>query len=87
MQGEGEREAESVSKLIDLFVSWWLHRCKHRGEQVAADIADGDLAKLDTQVQYCRRCGAVRFCDGAGLAIGYWRRPEPAWYPASGGER
>ncbi|HEX2679574.1 MAG TPA: hypothetical protein VHM19_23150 [Polyangiales bacterium] len=73
-----------IEKLIDRFVSWWLHRCKHRGEHVAADIAEGAFAKQDMQVQYCRRCGAVRFHNSWGPFP--WRTPDPAWFPQHGGE-
>lgn len=57
--------------MLAKLVSWWMKRCRHSGENVAADIAEGCFGQ---PVRYCRRCGAVAI-GSAG-----WRLPEPTWY-------
>ncbi len=48
-----------MKKLIDRLVEWWMHRCKHNGGSVTADILDGEFwQKLE--VSHCKRCGAAR---------------------------
>jgi hypothetical protein len=56
-------------KIIDYFVDWWLTRCPHDGQNVAADLLEGSG---NVRVKYCRRCGAVHVlnirANGAGRA-------------------
>jgi hypothetical protein len=68
--------------------SWLLDklqaRCPHDGRYVSADILEGGMNNGYTQLQLCRRCGAVRFvfgdhCAGETLRYQEWRRPRPLW--------
>ena len=73
-------------KFLDMIVEWWLRRCPHHGDHVAADILEGSLA--DGRVRYCRRCGAVSIAYGnPQISLSEWRRPRPRWYPQKGGEK
>jgi hypothetical protein len=61
------------------------HRCKHPDSMVAVDILEG--SGKDIEVQYCRRCGAVRPIYQKELRptlnrpwkpiMPSWRLPEP----------
>jgi hypothetical protein len=61
-----------IERLLDNLVDWWLKRCPHAGQNVAADILEGGS---DVAVKYCRRCGAVRPEYSS-----EWRRPRPLWF-------
>lgn len=55
--------------------------CKHDGGSVAADISEGDGGDA-YQVEWCRRCGAYRFCHdpwGHRPRFGEWRIPSRWW--------
>ena len=54
--------------------------CKHPGDVVVADITEGGYG--NTQIQWCRRCGAYRFgFDVWGRRPHYddWRIPSRWW--------
>ncbi len=56
--------------LLDKLVDWWMSRCRHHGDDVAADLLEGGGAD---EVSWCRRCGSVS------LNHGEFRRPRPLW--------
>ncbi len=58
-------------RILDRIVDWWMSRCAHPGDDVAADILDGAIPGYDTR--WCRRCGSYKFNEGD------WRRPRPLW--------
>ena len=60
-----------MSWLFDKFAEWWLSRCTHPDDDVAADILEGAISGYE--VRWCRRCGAHKFNEGG------WRRPRPMW--------
>lgn len=57
--------------LADWLADQWQQLCVHDDRDVAADIMEGGG---ETEVKYCRRCGAVRRSFD-----GEWRRPRPLW--------
>lgn len=68
--------------LLDRLLDWLLSRCPHNPDHVTADLAES--ASPDTQLQWCQRCGAVRWVRGynlGGLPLPHvgWRRPRPLW--------
>lgn len=73
--------------LLDRVVEWWLKRCNHHPDHVAADVLEGSACAFlptdgDQQVQHCFRCGAVRSkarCAGR-WAFSDWYRPRPLWH-------
>jgi hypothetical protein len=71
-----------MNRIIDYLVDRWFQSCSHDGSHVLADLLEG--SGRGQEVQYCRRCGAVRvhYPD----ANTEWRRPRPLWYPKGGGE-
>lgn len=75
--------------LIQRIEAWLLEqlvkRCPHDSRYVSADILEG-MDHGNTQLQLCRRCGAIRFafrdfCAGKELRYQEWRRPRPLWVP------
>jgi hypothetical protein len=73
-----------VRRLEALMLEQLVKRCPHDSRYVSADILEGGMNNGYTQLQLCRRCGAVRFAFGdhsAGEQLRYqeWRRPRPLW--------
>jgi hypothetical protein len=56
-------------RMLDWVVDWWMARCPHDRGDVMADLMEGEG---ETEVKYCRRCGAVRRSFEK-----EWRRPRP----------
>lgn len=59
-------------RFLDYIVDWWLQRCPHDSDDIAADILEGGANGIE--VKYCRRCGAVR-----PSYTSTWRRARPLW--------
>ena len=73
-----------VRRLEALLLEQLVKRCPHDSRYVSADILEGGMNSGYTQLQLCRRCGAVRFvfgdhCAGEQLRYQEWRRPRPLW--------
>lgn len=70
-----------MMNFLDKIVDWWLRRCEHHEQHVAADILAGSGRKSNVSVSYCCRCGAVRpnYSDE-------WDRPRPLWYRHDGSQ-
>lgn len=69
--------------MFDRLIDWWMGRCKHAPENVAADLLEGDWDR--GRVCYCRRCGAVQIrYDIHPMTVSEWRRPRPLWHSSSG---
>jgi len=64
--------------LLDQILAAIQRRCEHPEQFVAVDILEG--CSSDTEVAYCRRCGAVKVnykrLDGTLFNAG-WRLPDP----------
>ena len=65
--------------LLDHIVDWWMSRCAHPSEGVAADILEGE-GKSELQLRWCRRCGAYGWASPDRAVHDWnWRRPRPLW--------
>lgn len=68
---------------IDWLVDLWLRRCRHEGQHVAADIAEGGWDGC--RVAKCRRCGATRLHFERHGTASEWDRPRPLWFAVGRG--
>jgi len=76
----------AMNRLLDHLIDWWMRRCPHDDQHVAADILEGGWDR--GRVKYCRRCGSVQVAyDGHPMNISEWRRPRPLWFPHGKGMR
>lgn len=67
-----------IRYLTDQILAAIQRRCEHPDEMVAVDILEGCSA--DTEIGYCRRCGAVRITwkrVNEARTEWEWRRPDP----------
>ena len=66
---------ERLKYVEDCVLSFIQRRCDHPSKMVAADLLESDVDGLE--VNYCRRCGAVK-TNWIGLSRNpTWRRPDP----------
>lgn len=63
-----------MSYLLDQLLAWLQRHCNHPGDMLVADILESSSA--DTEVTYCRRCGAVMIKFHP-MTRGEWRLPDP----------
>jgi hypothetical protein len=71
-----------IARIVDYLANRWIGSCPHEAAHVAADILEGGAEPINIEVQYCRRCGAVRPSYTT-----EWRRPRPLWFPRGGREK